>query len=115
MNDYFISFVDDIKGGNIGCIIVQAEDELSALEKTHTLKQNPGGQSAIMLLSDNSEDIQLMGYNKLHSKKDMANLGYCTIAESAGDNAEKLGEELAEFRNKAVQVCSSCNDGTHEH
>lgn len=50
MNTYWISFSD---GKHLGCCIVDAIDEDSALQKTNDLGINPGGEAMIILFPEN--------------------------------------------------------------
>ena len=48
MNWYWISFADE--DAFLGVAVVDAADEKGAIEKTHELKINPGGEALILLL-----------------------------------------------------------------
>lgn len=76
MKTYWISFVDET---NLGCCIVDAENEKEAIEKTLELKINPGGEAMLCELpanGDADDEIKKWGKNRLISQEDLMNDGY---------------------------------------
>lgn len=82
MKTYWISFVNKKA---LGVCIVDAEDERSAVEKTHTLGINPGGEAMLFEfdMHDESaiEEINRWGKNRLISPQELDGDGYIQIKD----------------------------------
>lgn len=102
MNTYWVSFTE---GKNLGCCIIDAEDEEKALTKINDLKINPGGEVMLFIMSNDEvalKEIDKWGKNKLISPEDLLNDGYRKLGELNE-------EELNDAKHASTVICTCCN------
>jgi hypothetical protein len=97
MKWYWLSFVID--GVNVGCCNVQATSKYTALDKTHLLGINPGGE--VMIGEIPAPELEP---DKLISRAELVKLGYLSVSE-----AEQRGLKQEDL--PVEYICPACNAG----
>lgn len=84
MQRFWLSFV--VAGTQAGVAVVDAENFLAAVVKTHQLGINPGGEVAGWEAPVNDETTTML--NKLTSRADLVRAGYKNLRELTKEGRE---------------------------
>jgi hypothetical protein len=100
---WYISFATE--RAFLGATIVEANTIEDALDETRRLGINPGGEAAMIALSDDAKPHPMTQFmmNRLRSKMEMATFGPLV---RSGD---MTAEEREAFEGRATFVCNDCN------
>lgn len=77
----FLSFRDPEINLNLGCVITQAQNFEEAIEKTHKLGINPGGEVMGYEIIDPMPDLECMELDRLYSREEMLAMKYKFLHE----------------------------------
>lgn len=92
MKTYWISFAT--KKINLGCCIIDAENEKEAINKTIELKINPGGEAMFTVMPPDNltvqEEIKLWGKDRLISLEDLKNRNYKQLKDLSENDQERI-------------------------
>lgn len=113
MKTYWISFAKK-KVGNLGCCIIDAVDQKSAIDKTKTLGIFPGGEALLFELpTDGSADqeINQWGKNILITPDLLKADGYQKVNELELEIITHIDHDPT-----VTRICEKCNNNEpHEH
>lgn len=82
---FWMSFCDTEKPEGsqfLGVVIVTAMGVAHAIDKSHRLGINPGGEVKIIKLDDDDDDILPEHFNRLLSKQELVDAGYIDEVET---------------------------------
>lgn len=88
MKTFWLSFVKD--GSNAGCCIVDANDSVGAVLRSHELNINPGGEVMIYEIESDCEDVEEWGKNRLVSPGELYKAGYVKLSDMNDDDVSKI-------------------------
>ena len=89
---YWISFAPD-QGPCLGCCIIDADNPINALKKTHELNINPGGQAMVSEMGESEvaiNEIKKWGKDSLISMDDLRSNGYRSVGEHTKDEQDQI-------------------------
>ncbi len=111
MKTYWISFANKT---SLGCCIIDAIDQKSAIDKTKSLGINPGGEALLFEMpTDGSADIEInqWGKNTLISPQQLKEDGYKKLSEAPKEIKNHINHSPA-----VTRICEKCNNNEpHEH
>jgi hypothetical protein len=79
MNTYWLSFATD--GGNLGVCLVDAETLQEAIQRTHFLGINPGGEVMSFVMPTGEPEIARWGKDHLIKPEEFKAAGYKKLSE----------------------------------
>ena len=85
MTTFWISFAGDT--GNLGCCIVDADDQAGAIAEAIRLKIHPGGEAMLFALPDHAAraEVRLWGRDRLISPTELLSGGYRKLDQLDAD------------------------------
>ncbi len=107
MKTYWLSFANPGVDGNLGCCIIDAEDEEGALNKVDLLGINPGGEILFILMPDvpeAQEEVEKWGKNRLISVVELEVDGYDSLSDLTDDQKEFMDNDP-----NVTKICEDCN------
>jgi hypothetical protein len=96
---YWLSFAK--KKEFLGFCIIQAETPEGALDKSHKLNINPGGEVAIWECE--KEAINIFGCDKLNHPRDFPEIVFTRLGDLVSDELNQVRESLE------ISLCEHCN------
>jgi hypothetical protein len=91
---YWLSFVSN--EGNLGCLIIDGKDDLSAIEAAVAAKLHPGGQVLAVEISACAgwkSEVEKWGKNRLIAPSELIEGGYKTLEEVSEVEISKMNSD----------------------